>query len=469
MEYPRRIMVVGNGGRECALSNALLLSPEVERLYITPANWGVLDPRASAGTASRVTTLDIKANDTDGLTAAAGELDIDLVVIGPEDPLVNGLADELRSGGRLVVGPGRDAARLEGSKLYAKEFMARHGIPTAGYVQFDDAAGLLAHCAAVKGPVVLKADGLAAGKGVVICPDAGTAEAAARRMMVDREFGGAGDRVVVEDCLSGPEISWTVLVSGGRAELLGVSTDYKPLKDGNTGPNTGGMGNICPTPFATEAITAEFMQHIMRPFMDGLKADGLDYRGFLFVGTMLTADGLKVLEFNVRLGDPEAQVVLPINDADWPALFAGVAAGRWETLPAMRPNTACVAVVAASANYPYGKSEPAVIDGLDRVQRRGLLDFGLNAAGRPAPPPVSIYFAGVGRELRESAAETEGYRNYHADLDRADYLATGGRVLAVSALGRDLREARRVAYEVVGNLRFAGMQFRLDIGRMRQA
>jgi len=465
MDYPRRIMIVGNGGRECALGNAMLLSPRLKELYITPANWGLLDPRAGTDRQSRIKVLHIKATDTAALVSACTELRIDLVVIGPEDPLCSGLADELRSAGILVVGPGREAAQLEGSKTFAKEFMDRHGIPTAGYHRFTDADALLQHCTALTGPVVLKADGLAAGKGVIICQDSAEAQAAAKRIMVDREFGGAGDSTVVEEFLSGPEISWTVLVSGGRAELLGASTDYKPLLDGNQGPNTGGMGNICPTPHATDAVTNEFKQHILRPFMDGLKADGLDYRGFLFVGTMLTDSGLKVLEFNVRLGDPEAQVVLPVNDADWPALFAGVAGGNWESLPMMRPNTACVAVVAASENYPFGKSEPAPISGFDRVNERGLLKFGVAADGSPAPPPVSVYFAGVGREPG-ALSPGEAYENYYRAPEDVRYLATGGRVLAVSALGRDLSEARRVSYEVLGNLGFKGIKFRLDIGKL---
>ena len=465
MEYPRRIMIVGNGGRECALGNALLLSPRLEELYITPANWGLVDPLAGERNPSRVRVLGIKALDIPALVAACAEYSIDLVVVGPEDPLCAGLADALREAGVPVVGPGREAARLEGSKTFAKEFMDRHGLPTAGYRRFTAADELTAYCESLTAPVVLKADGLAAGKGVIICRDSAEATAAARRLMVDREFGGAGDSVVAEEFLTGPEISWTVLVSGGRAELLGASTDYKPLLDGNEGPNTGGMGNICPTPHATPEVTAEFKQRILRPFMDGLKADGLDYRGFLFVGTMLTEAGLKVLEFNVRLGDPEAEVVLPVNDADWPALFAGVAAGQWEALPMPRPGAACVAVVAASANYPYGKSDPAVIQGFDRIQARGLLDHGFAADGAPAVPPVTIYFAGVGRNPAEPGP-TDEYRNYYHAPAGVEYLATGGRVLAVSALGRELSEARRVSYEVLGNLVFEGMKYRLDIGKL---
>jgi len=320
---------------------------------------------------------------------------------------------------------------------------------------------------------VLTADGLAAGKGVIVCADREQALEGARRIMEEREFGSSGDLALVEERLYGNEISFTCLVSGTEARLLVASTDYKPLLDGNEGPNTGGMGNICPTPFATPAVIAEFEERTLRPFAAGLKADGLDYRGFLFIGTMLNEQGLKVLEFNVRLGDPEAQVVLPMVEADWPRLFSGIAAGELDTAGITLRSGACVAVCVATGNYPYGKSEPAVIEGLDRVYNRGLLT---PAPDSPpgTPPPVSIYFAGVGIETANEATAGDGgdgsprpYANYYADLDQRRFLATGGRVLAVSASGTDLSDARRLAYEVLGNLRFDGMQYRSDIGKLR--
>ena len=471
MDEARRILVVGNGGRECALSCAMLLSPAVEALYITPANWGVVDPFATSGP-SRVQTLDIKVGDHAALVQAAREHRIDLAVVGPEQPLVDGVADELRQAGIPVMGPGREAARLEGSKLYAKEFMARHGIPTGGFVSFADYPALRAHIEQLDGPCVLKADGLAAGKGVIVCSDREEALKGAVRIMEEREFGGAGDLALVEERLYGDEISFTCLVSGSEARLLAASTDYKPLLDGNQGPNTGGMGNICPTPFATPEVIAEFEERVLKPFSAGLRADGIDYRGFLFIGTMLGEQGLKVLEFNVRLGDPEAQVVLPMVEADWPRLFAGIAAGELDTAGiTIRPG-ACVAVCAASANYPYGKSEPALIEGLDRVRDRGLLTPTADSAPG-TPPPVNIYFAGVSVEAAAEAAgdapdtATQPYANYYDDLSRWRYLATGGRVLAVSAYGNDLSDARRLAYEVLGNIHFEGMKYRGDIGKMR--
>lgn len=472
MDEPRRILVVGNGGRECALSCALLLSPRVEALYISPANWGVVDPYADRG-GSRVQALDIKVGDHAALAQAARDYAIDLAVVGPEQPLVDGVADELRAAGIPVMGPGREAARLEGSKLFAKQFMQRHGIPTGGFESFTDYGSLKSHLEQLDGPCVLKADGLAAGKGVIVCSGREEALAGAKRIMDDREFGSAGDLALVEERLYGDEISFTCLVSGTEARLLLASTDYKPLLDGNEGPNTGGMGNICPTPFATPEVIAEFEEKILKPFSAGLKADGLDYRGFLFIGTMLNEQGLKVLEFNVRIGDPEAQVVLPMVEADWPRLLAGIAAGELDTAGiTIRPG-ACVAVCVATANYPYGKSEPAVIEGLDRVHNRGLLT---PAPDSPpgAPPPVSIYFAGVSAEAANEAAAGDDntgaeqpYGNYYSNLGQRRYLATGGRVLAVSAYGADLSDARRLAYEVLGNLRFDGMKYRSDIGKLR--
>jgi phosphoribosylamine--glycine ligase len=468
MSYPRRIMVVGNGGRECTLASTMLLSPDVEQLYIAPVNWGVLDPHGDKDGASRVIPLDIAASDIPAIVAAAAEHRVDLVVIGPEDPLVNGLADELRANDIPVVGPGRDAAQLEGSKQYAKDFMLRHGLPTAEHLLFSDADALLEYCESSDRPVVLKADGLAAGKGVIVCNGSEDALAGSRRLMVEREFGAAGDLVLVEERLFGLEVSWTCLVCGGEGMLLAASTDYKPLLDDNQGPNTGGMGNICPTPNVSDEVTREFHEQVLTPFLAGLKADGIDYRGFLFVGTMITREGLKVLEFNVRLGDPEAQVVMPLRAADWPQVFADLAKGNLVPGAIEKRDGACIAVVVATENYPYGKSEPAVIEGLDRVRDQGLLACG-DEQGHAVPPPVSIYFAGVSRELmaEASADANAGYSNYYDQLDRARFMASGGRVLAVSAHGSDLSEARRLAYEVLGNIHFNGMKFRSDIGKLR--
>ncbi|MCB1215863.1 phosphoribosylamine--glycine ligase [bacterium] len=460
MQYPKRILIVGNGGRENAIGNALLLSAQLEGLWITPANWGLVDHLGTG----RVHTLDIRATDLDGIVNAAREIQAELVVVGPEDPLCAGLADRLREAGIPAVGPGAEAAQLEGSKLFAKQFMARHGIPTAAFAQFTELPALLEYLAAGEGPVVLKADGLAAGKGVIVAANREDAAAGARVLMEEQRFGAAASTVLVEECLFGREISFTVLISGGRAEVLPPSSDYKRLQDDDQGPNTGGMGNICPTPWATDDVIVEFSRDILAPFMRGLRGDGLDYRGFLFVGTMITEQGLKVIEFNVRFGDPEAEVVLPLCQADWPLLLASMAAGELPEQAISLRDGACLAVVLASGNYPLGKSEPAAIIGIERLQAQGL--FAAQSDGEALlPPRISLHFAGVSRSA--AAGSAEAYAN-HFEADKpGSFLASGGRVLALSAHGADLSEARRLAYEALGNLHFEGMQFRTDIGRLR--
>jgi phosphoribosylamine--glycine ligase len=449
VDYPRRILVVGSGARENALANALLASEQVETLYITPANWGVLDPHFEDD--RRIARLDIAATDSAAIVAAAQKHDVQLVVIGPEAPLCAGLADELRAVGIPTVGPGKYAAQLEGSKTFAKQFMRRHAIPTAGFEVFEDLATLTAYIDAhPTGSMVLKADGLAAGKGVIVCDTKEQAREAAQRMLGSREFGAASATVVVEERLSGPEISFTCLIAGGRAEVLPPSSDYKRLRDGDAGPNTGGMGNICPTPHATDEVIVDFTRNILAPLMRGLREEEIDYRGFLFVGTMVTPQGLKVIEFNVRLGDPEAAVVLPLCKADWPLLFGNIASGELpvhetETSAIRVRDAACVAVVLASANYPYGKSDPAEIEGLDRVAARGLLRRNEELGN------VQLLFAGVDR-----AAD-------------GTLLASGGRCLTISARADSLSLARRLAYETAGNIRFEGMQFRSDIGKLPES
>jgi len=505
--YPKNILVVGNGGRENALANALLCSPKLERLYITPANWGLLDPQARGGEAQRAYCLNLDVMDSAGILAACSEYAIDLAVIGPEAPLCAGLADELRAAGIPALGPGRETARLEGSKAFAKAFMQRHGVPTAPAREFSgvlaDAAPLRDYIYSLSGPCVLKCDGLAAGKGVIVCDGLDEALAGLARI-AGGEFGASGDTVLVEERLSGPEISFTCLLAGGRAEVLPPSSDYKRLRDGDLGPNTGGMGNICPTPHATDAVITQFSRDILAPTMRGLAAEGLDYRGFLFVGTMLTPQGLRVIEYNVRFGDPEAAAVLPLCEADWPAVFAGMAQGELPQGPhqgsAIRLRAgACLAVVIASAGYPESKGPPQLIEGLGRLAARsasapeGLLwssggagpartaepgtrepAGGTHTAGAgadgtyPAPSENSqgdlqLFFAGVSRN--DVTAYPAPCPNFDA-TDGAGYLASGGRVLTVSARADNLSLARRLAYEVVGNLRFEGLQFRSDIGKL---
>ncbi len=460
-DTPRIVLVLGNGGRECALATALLESPGVAQVILAPPNHGVRDaqhvpPDAATGPSPRLTLLELDLADHAAVVAAALLYGAELAVIGPEAPLCAGLADALRAAGIPCAGPGRVAAQLEGSKAFAKDFMRRHGLPTASSAVFTDYAALCEYVTAQDRPLVLKADGLAAGKGVLLCPTRDEGLSAAARLMQAREFGTAGATVVVEEMLSGREISCTCIVASGEdgvaaGQLVATSTDYKRLGDGDTGPNTGGMGNICPSPFATPEVLQEFHDAIFAPLLLGLQQDKLDYRGFLFIGVMLTDAGLKVLEFNVRLGDPEAEVVLPLSDANWAQVLSLVAQGSLPQELVQLRDGACVAVVLASANYPYGRSEPAPITGLERLAARGLL--------HGAPPAVRVYFSGVGL----GSPGLVGRAAVPAQPE-SRFVATGGRVLVLSALGRDLSDARRNAYEAVGNIRFDGMGYRGDIG-----
>ncbi len=441
------ILVVGNGGRECAMANALLLSPKVGELCITPANWGVRDPFDE----NRVRREELNVMDLDGLLRLAEESETDLTVVGPENPLAAGIVDAFRQRGLRIVGPDRKAARLEAEKSFAKDFMLRHGIPTGGAEVFTDFEEAAKHLDGAAYPLVLKADGLAAGKGVIICPDRETARATLEQMMVEDKFKGAGKKVLVEECLTGPEISFFCFFDGTTAVPMPPVSDYKRLKDGDEGPNTGGMGCMCPSPYATPEVVAEWREKVLQPFVKGCQEDGFDYRGVIYFGTMVTDDGLKVLEFNVRMGDPEAQAQMPLLQNDFVDVLAAMESGTLDALRASFSDEATVTVVLASANYPFGSSPPARIEGLERIAQFN------NGGGTPNGsifkrlPRVSVFFAGVGRQ---------------ADDDEV-LLASGGRVLAVTARGNGLSEARRLAYEAVGNIHFEGAQYRTDIALLR--
>ncbi len=442
-----KILVVGNGGRECAMANALLLSPKVKELCITPANWGVRDPFNG----DRVRRADIGALDTENLIKLAKDGGSDLTVVGPEAPLAAGIVDAFREQGLRIVGPDRSAARLEAEKSFAKDFMLRHGIPTGKSEAFTDHEKALKHLDAAAYPLVLKADGLAAGKGVIICPDRDSARTALDQMMIEDKFKGAGKKVLIEECLAGPEISFFCFFDGRTAVPMPPVSDYKRLKDGDEGPNTGGMGCMCPSPYATPEVMAEWREKVLQPFIKGCRQDGFDYRGVIYFGTMVTEDGLKVLEFNVRMGDPEAQAQMPLMQNDFVDVLAAMEAGTLDALRASFSDEATVTVVMATANYPYGSSPPAPIEGLERIARFNNGGGSANGSIFRRLPRVSVFFAGVGRQ---------------ADDDEA-LLATGGRVLAVTARGDDLSAARRLAYEAVGNIHFEGAQYRTDIALLR--
>jgi len=416
------VLVVGGGGREHALAWRLAQDPEVRRVICAPGNPGM----AAVGQC-----FPVEATDVEGMLALAEREQVDLTVVGPESALDKGMADRFRAAGRAIVGPPKQAAALESSKEFSKRFMSRAGIPTARYVACTDVETALA---AVAGdqfgfPVVVKADGLAAGKGVVIAADRAEAEGAVRAAMVNRIFGAAGDTLVIEECLTGPEVSFFALADGKRAIALGSAQDHKRIFDDDRGPNTGGMGAFAPSPLLTPELEAAVMKTIVQPVIEGLQADG-GYRGFLYVSLMLTPDGPKVIEFNVRLGDPEAQVVLPLIEGRFAATLLEAAEGRLSESLIQVADGAAVGVVLAAAGYPGTPNTGAVISGLTTSP----------------PSDVIVFHAGTTRRGQ-------------------DVVTSGGRVLTVVARAATHRDAMARAYEAVTAINFEGMQFRTDIGK----
>jgi phosphoribosylamine---glycine ligase len=419
-----RVLLVGGGGREAALAWAFRRSPLLTDLACAPGN---------AGIARHARCIPIAADDVRSLTAHATGERYDLVVVGPEAPLVAGLADVLREAGLAVFGPSASAAILEGSKAFSKEFMSRHRIPTATYRLFAD-AGEAEHylrSGETSYPLVVKADGLAAGKGVVLASDPGAAVEAAAGMLSGRAFGDAGRRIVVEEMLRGRETSLFVLADGSSFVELAPCQDFKRAGDGDQGPNTGGMGTYSPCGWIDEAMRRRLRESVVEPTLRGLAAEGRPFRGVLFVGVMLTATGPKVLEYNVRFGDPETQVLIPRLDGDWLPLLHACAAGGLGALPAPAwKDNAAVCVVMASSGYPgpYAKGKPIL---------------GIEAA--ETIPNVAVFHAGTA-------------------LDDAGRLVTaGGRVLGVTATGRDVAEARSRAYRAVAAIGWEGEHHRGDI------
>ena len=418
-----KVLVIGSGAREHALAWKLWGEPQVERVVCTPGNPGI-------AAVARCVSADITR--PADLLAVAGREGIDLTVVGPELPLSLGVVDAFAAAGRAIVGPTRAAAALESSKSFAKDFMARHAVPTARYAVCDTAAAALAFVeqGAFGYPVVIKADGLAAGKGVVIADDRAAAAASVQAAMVERSFGGAGDRVVFEEFLSGQEASYFVLADGASFVTLSSAQDHKRIFDDDRGPNTGGMGAFSPSPLVTPAIERRVIDEIVRPVLDGMLAEGCPYRGFLYVGLMLTVDGPKVIEFNVRFGDAEAQVVLPRLDEDLSALLASAAAGSLPSRPARFREAPHVGVVLASAGYPERSTGRHPISGLDAAS---------------AVPDTLVFHA--------ATAEHDG-----------QVVTAGGRVLTVVGRGPSFESAIALAYRAAAAIRFEGMQFRRDIG-----
>lgn len=416
-----KVLVLGSGGREHALLWALSRSPERPDLLVAPGNPG-MEPLA--------TRLDLNPCDPQEVLAASRTQGVDLVVVGPEAPLVAGVADRLREAGIPVFGPGASGARLEGSKVFSKEFMGRHHIPTSSFDRCTDLASCAEALDRRRPPFVVKADGLAAGKGAFVLPTREEAEEVCRRLLEDRSLGDAGSTVVVEDFVEGFEITALAVTDGTAIRLLPLSQDHKRAYDGDRGPNTGGMGAYAPVPWGTEELVARIQREVLEPTLEGLRAEGIPYCGVLYAGLMLAPDGgLSVLEYNVRLGDPEAQEVLPVFGGDWLDLVLHCLRGDLASYPWPKPRGHALGVVLASEGYPEA---PRTGDPLEGTE--------------PFDDGTSLVFhAGTGR-------------------DQGRLVSRGGRVLTVVGLGESLEQARDRAYRRLERIRLEGSFFRTDIG-----
>jgi phosphoribosylamine--glycine ligase len=419
-----RILVVGSGGREHAIVWSLSRSSGEHQLYCAPGN---------PGTAALARNVSIAADRVPELVDFAVSGGIELCIVGPEVPLVLGLADRLRDAGVLVVGPSAAAARLEGSKAFSKAFMQRHDIPTAAYRTFQGSEHeqALAYVREAGAPIVIKASGLAAGKGAVVCMTLAEAEEALSAMMQDQVFGDAASEVVVEEFMAGEEASLFALCDGSDYVLLSPAQDHKRIGEGDTGPNTGGMGAYCPAPVLSDALLSVACSTVIEPTLAGMREEGHPYSGILYVGLMLTADGPKVVEYNCRLGDPETQPVLMLLESDAAELFTAAAAGELKAFDVQVANDSAACVVLASEGYPGSYPKGRHISGVDAAS---------------ALAGVEVFQAGT-------TSTAEGL------------VTSGGRVMAVTARAPELKEALAKCYEAVQLISFEGMQYRRDIGK----
>ncbi|QEL64047.1 phosphoribosylamine--glycine ligase [Oryzomicrobium terrae] len=418
-----KVLVIGSGGREHALAWRLAQSPRVHKVYVAPGN---------AGTAREEALENLPITDLNALADFAEAEKIHMTVVGPEAPLAAGAVNIFRERGLRVFGPTKEAAQLESSKDFAKRFMARHNIPTAGFETFTDAAAAHAYVDRQGAPIVIKADGLAAGKGVVVAMDLAEAHAAIDDMLGGNKLGDAGARVVIEDFLDGEEASFIVMVDGKNVLALASSQDHKRIGDGDTGPNTGGMGAYSPAPVVTPQVHAKVMREIILPTVRGMEADGIPFTGFLYAGLMIGKDGaVKTLEFNCRMGDPETQPIMMRLKSDLVALLEHATNGTLDQVEAEWDRRVALGVVLAAANYPDTPRKGDVIVGLPE--------------GNAASPECHVFHAGT--------AEQNG-----------QVVASGGRVLCVTALGENVKLAQQAAYDAVATIRFDGMQYRRDIG-----
>jgi phosphoribosylamine--glycine ligase len=415
-----KLLVIGAGGREHALAWKLAAAPRVQKVFVAPGN---------GGTAREPGVENVPITDLDALAEFAAREQIHLTVVGPEAPLAAGVVDLFRARGLRIFGPTRAAAQLESSKEFAKRFLVRHGIPTGAYESFSDAAAAHRYVDARAAPIVVKADGLAAGKGVVVAATRDEAHAAIDAMLVENRMGEAGARIVVEEFLAGEEASFIAMCDGEHVLTLATSQDHKRLKDGDQGPNTGGMGAYSPAPVVTPALHARIVREIVTPTIKGMTKDGMPYSGFLYAGLMIDSAGNpKVLEFNCRLGDPETQPILVRLKSDLFELLDRAVDRKLASIDAEWDRRAALGVVIAAANYPDSPRKGDEITGIP-----------------PAAEDCRVFHAGT--ELRDGKLVT-----------------TGGRVLCVTALGDSVRMAQKRAYDAIAGIRFEGMQFRRDIG-----
>ena len=417
-----KVLIVGSGGREHAIAWKVAQSEKVDKIYCAPGN---------AGCAEYAECVPIGAMEFDKLVAFAKENEIDLTVIGMDDPLVGGVVDAFEEAGLRVFGPRKNAAILEGSKAFSKDLMKKYNIPTATYENFDDADAALAYLETAKFPIVLKADGLALGKGVLICNTLEEAKEGVRSIMLDKQFGTAGNRMVIEEFMTGREVSVLSFVDGNTIKTMTSAQDHKRAKDGDQGLNTGGMGTFSPSPFYTEEVDEFCKKYIYQPTVDAMKAEGREFKGIIFFGLMLTPDGPRVLEYNARFGDPETQVVLPRMKSDIVDVFEACIDGTLDQVELEFEDNAAVCVVLASDGYPLSYEKGFPIEGLEEFQKH------------------------------------EGYYCFHAGtkFDGDKIVTNGGRVLGVTAKGKDLKEARANAYAATEWVSFANKYKRNDIGK----
>ena len=418
-----KVLIVGSGGREHAIATAGAKSPKVDKIYCAPGN---------AGIAALAECVAIGAMEFDKLVAFAKEKEIDFTIIGMDDPLVGGIVDVFEAEGLRVFGPNKNAAILEGSKAFSKDLMKKYKIPTAAYENFTDANEALKYLETAKMPIVLKADGLALGKGVLICNTLEEAKAGVKEIMEDKKFGTAGNTMVVEEFMTGREVSVLSFVDGKTIKIMSSAQDHKRAGDGDTGLNTGGMGNFSPSPFYTKEVDEFCQKYIYQATVDAMAAEGRPFKGVIFFGLMLTEDGPKVLEYNARFGDPEAQVVLPRMKNDIIEVMEACVDGKLDTIDLQFEDNAAVCVVLASEGYPVAYDKGLPISGFEKFDGK------------------------------------DDYYCYHAGTkfdENGTIVTNGGRVLGITALGDDLKQARAKAYEATEWIDFANKYMRHDIGK----